>query len=160
MPYYGAGDYYRGRGDYYRGRGDIGGFLKRVGRGALGFVTGGVPGAIGGFIGGQSARPPPRQTRIDFQSPIGGGFEFERTTGARGSASLDLSSNGACPRGFHPAKDGSGKCVRNRRMNVGNSRALMRAVRRQEGFVSLAKRMGMRMPTGKKILRPTKGRKR
>jgi len=160
MPYYGAGDYYTGRGgrgDYYTGRGDLGGFLKRVGRAGLGFITGGVPGAIGGFAGRPSA---PTQTRIDFQSPIGGGFEFERTTGARGSASLDLSRDGACPRGFHPAKDGSGKCVRNRRMNVGNSRALMRAVRRQEGFVTLAKRMGLRMPPGRKILKPTRGRKR
>jgi hypothetical protein len=157
VPYYGAGDYYTGRGDYYRGRGDLGGFLKRVGRGAVGFITGGVPGAIGGFVGGASQ---PSRTSVQFQSPIGGGFEFERTTGARGSASLDLSRDGACPRGFHPAKDGSGKCVRNRRMNVGNARALMRAVRRQEGFVSLAKRMGMRMPPGKKILRPSKGRKR
>lgn len=36
----------------------------------------------------------------------------------------------ACPPGFHPAKDGSGRCVRNRRMNPMNPRAARRAIRR------------------------------
>ncbi len=58
--------------------------------------------------------------------PVGGGAE-----------------NGACcPSGFHLAKDGSGRCVRNRSMNVSNPRALRRAIRREKGFGKLASRMG------------------
>lgn len=47
---------------------------------------------------------------------------------------------GACPTGFHLAKDGSGRWVRNRRMNIANPRALRRAMRRVQGFEKLAKR--------------------
>jgi len=44
------------------------------------------------------------------------------------------------PRGYHLAKDGSGRYVRNRRMNIANPRALRRAMRRVQGFEKLAKR--------------------
>lgn len=47
---------------------------------------------------------------------------------------------GCCPSGYHLAKDGSGRCVRNRRMNVANPRALRRSMRRVQGFEKLAKR--------------------
>ncbi len=46
----------------------------------------------------------------------------------------------ACPTGYHLAKDGSGRMVRNRRMNIANPRALRRAMRRVQGFEKLAKR--------------------
>lgn len=48
-----------------------------------------------------------------------------------------------CPRGFHKAKDGSGRCVRNRRMNSLNPRALNRSLRRIEGFQRFVKRSGL-----------------
>ena len=44
------------------------------------------------------------------------------------------------PSGYHFAKDGSGRLVRNRRMNVANPRALRRSMRRVQGFEKLAKR--------------------
>lgn len=44
------------------------------------------------------------------------------------------------PRGYHLAKDGSGRMVRNRRMNSLNPRALNRALRRVEGFTKAVKR--------------------
>jgi len=44
------------------------------------------------------------------------------------------------PSGYHYAKDGSGRIVRNRRMNVANPRALRRSMRRVQGFEKLAKR--------------------
>jgi len=47
---------------------------------------------------------------------------------------------GVMPAGFHQAKDGSGRYVRNRRMNIANPRALRRAMRRVQGFEKLAKR--------------------
>ena len=46
----------------------------------------------------------------------------------------------ATPSGYHLAKDGSGKLVRNRRMNIANPRALRRAMRRVQGFEKLARR--------------------
>lgn len=52
--------------------------------------------------------------------------------GGRGGAGV--------PSGYHFAKDGSGRLVRNRRMNIANPRALRRAIRRTDGFVKLAKR--------------------
>ena len=45
-----------------------------------------------------------------------------------------------CPTGYHFAKDGSGRLVRNRRMNIANPRALRRAMRRVQGFEKMAKR--------------------
>jgi len=44
------------------------------------------------------------------------------------------------PSGYHFAKDGSGRIVRNRRMNVANPRALRRSMRRVQGFEKLARR--------------------
>jgi hypothetical protein len=49
----------------------------------------------------------------------------------------------ACPPGYHAAKDGSGRCVRNRRMNPGNARALRRSIRRESSFIKLAQRTGL-----------------
>jgi len=47
---------------------------------------------------------------------------------------------GCCPSGYHLAKDGTGRCVRNRSMNVANPRALRRSLRRVAGFGKLAQR--------------------
>lgn len=47
---------------------------------------------------------------------------------------------GCCPTGFHPDKRTGTKCVRNRRMNVANPRALRRSMRRVQGFEKLARR--------------------
>jgi hypothetical protein len=48
----------------------------------------------------------------------------------RGASAMGF---GACPKGHHISKK-SGACVRNRRMNVANGRALGRAVRRLHHF--------------------------
>lgn len=45
-----------------------------------------------------------------------------------------------CPCGFHFVKSGAGYCVRNRRMNPLNPRALNRASRRVGGFARAVKR--------------------
>jgi len=48
---------------------------------------------------------------------------------------------GVCaPSGWHFAKDGSGRLVRNRRMNVANPKALRRSLRRIQGFEKLVRR--------------------
>ena len=64
----------------------------------------------------------------------GGGKEIMVGGGYKGPAQM-------CPSGYHYAKDGSGRLVRNRRMNPANPRALRRAVRRMDGFEKLARRV-------------------
>jgi len=63
------------------------------------------------------------------------------------AASLLSGGGGACPSGWHPAKDGSGRCVRNRRMNFGNARAARRSVRRLKGARKLLKDIEKMMPS-------------
>jgi len=57
--------------------------------------------------------------------------------------------NGCCPKGCHPDKKWGVKCVRNRRMNALNPRALRRALRRVDQFESFvnktAKLTGLRL---------------
>lgn len=70
--------------------------------------------------------------------------------GARGRGRVSPDpQTGRCPVGYHPAKDGNG-CVRNRRTNVGNARALARALRRAEGFEKLARRTVNALRSGPK----------
>jgi len=51
-------------------------------------------------------------------------------------------AGGVCPVGYHPRKDRRlpFKCVRNRRMNIANPRALRRGMRRVQGFEKLARK--------------------
>jgi len=165
MPYYRqqAGDY----ATYGYGRGDPG-FLsglwkgiKKIAAPAIGFALGGPAGlAIGSAIGGartppimqQQAKPQPRYSSQMQLGPISArGTQFYPpvpqfrgtpmpTSTAAGRAGVPLSSAGCCPVGYHLSKDGSGRCVRNRRMNVANPRALRRSMRRVQGFEKLAKR--------------------
>ncbi len=71
---------------------------------------------------------------------IGGGV----VGGIIGDTIGDLFEGGAvapgavCPAGYHPAKDGSGRCVKNRRMNPLNPRAFRRALRRMKGAKKFA----------------------
>jgi len=98
-----------------------------------------VPGTFGGtigFPGGVSvsgyAQPGvivPGQGRLPPFTATGPGV---LPMGGRGGTQV--------PCGYHFAKDGSGRLVRNRRMNVANPRALRRAMRRAQGFEKLARR--------------------
>ena len=63
-----------------------------------------------------------------------------------GQLLLPDGSAGACPSGWHLAKDGSGRCVRNRRMNFGNARAARRSVRRLKGARKLLQDIERMMP--------------
>jgi len=53
---------------------------------------------------------------------------------------IPFGADGSCACGYHPEKSGKGYCVRNRRMNVANPRALRRGMRRVSGFEKLARR--------------------
>ncbi len=124
--------------------------IKKVAAPRIGGIIGGPIGmAIGGAV--SVSRTPPT-----FPPPpgtIGGGISFPGGTQvvgqylprlpgavARGAAGMPGGVAGACPSGYHLAKDGSGRWVRNRRMNVANPRALRKAMRRVQGFEKLAKR--------------------
>jgi len=98
-----------------------------------------VPGTFGGavaFPGGMSVSGSyapgqivPGQGRLPPFTATGPGV---LPAGGRG---------GVCaPSGYHFAKDGSGRLVRNRRMNVANPKALRRSLRRVQGFEKLVKR--------------------
>jgi len=166
MSYYSG----RPMGDYktYGYAGDPG-FLSSLWKGVKKFVlpvVGGMLGgpvgaAIGGAVGGGGARqvpPSPYQLPgtvaggISFPggTSVGLGFQAPMVPGrgrlppftATGPGVLPAGGRGGAmvPSGYHFAKDGSGKLVRNRRMNVANPRALRRSMRRVQGFEKLAKR--------------------
>lgn len=160
--------YYRSpMGDYKTyGYGGDPGFLsslwkgvKKIAPAVIGGIVGGPAGAVIGAAGSQQPKitpilPPPPGT-------VGGAISFPGGTTvstayqtrppgryrtppytATGPGVLPYGGAGvaAPPRGYHYAKDGSGRIVRNRRMNIANPRALRRAMRRVQGFEKLAKR--------------------
>lgn len=158
------------RGDYRTygyGRGDPG-FLsslwkgvKKIAAPVIGGLIGGPIGAIvAGGLGGSAGQTPPimaprapaqpqYRTRIgpfqqtQFYPPVpsmpGGQMLAPPMTGHERMAATSAGAAG-CPRGYHLAKDGSGRWVRNRRMNIANPKALRRAMRRVQGFEKMAKR--------------------
>jgi len=103
----------------------------------------------GGSMGFQVAAPPgwtypPRLTGppgAGAKGPAMPGFQLPGT-GAGGRAlgptrGSIVPVNGCCPKGYHMEKSGKPYCVRNRRRNVGNARALRRAISRVQGFEGL-----------------------
>jgi len=126
--------------------------IKKIAPVVLGTMIGGpVGGAIGAAAGGRSVATPP------FQPPpgtIGGAVSFPGginisgamvPSGGKGGRRVmrpsSVPATGECPTGYHLAKDGSGRWVRNRRMNIANPKALRRSMRRVQGFEKMAKRV-------------------
>lgn len=152
--------YRMGRGDYLPGyyRGDPGffsfighalGTVARVAGGALiGTLTGGPLAGIAGAVKGTIAST---ATGIQRETIGAGGSESAYTPALRAAhakalARGPISTRGAIPAktgrdgapgqaGYHEAKDGSGRWVRNRSMNPYNPRALRRASRRAHSFL-------------------------
>jgi len=160
----------RPMGDYktYGYAGDPG-FLSSLWKGVKKFVLPVVGGIIGGPVGaaiggavGQKKQVPPSPYRLP--GTVGGQVTFPGGTSvgmgyqpsvalvpgqgrlppftATGPGVLPAGGRGGqmIPSGYHFAKDGSGRLVRNRRMNVANPRALRRSMRRVQGFEKLARR--------------------
>jgi len=138
--------------------------VRSVAAPIIGGLIGGPFGAVAGAaLAGRSKAPalPPPPTSfpgVGIQAGfIGGavpavvraaGRVLGGRAGAAGAAAgaataMVMGPNGeaCCAPGYHPAKDGSGRCVRNRRMNIANPRALRRAMRRAQGFEKMAKRI-------------------
>lgn len=136
--------------------------IKKVARPIIGGLIGGPVGAvIGGAIGGGRGAPPPSQFPMVPRAtlpgiPISGAITFPGGTSLSGGVmvpgrgplppfapgGVGQAGRGGTmmPSGYHFAKDGSGRLVRNRRMNVANPRALRRSMRRVQGFEKLARR--------------------
>ena len=136
--------------------------IKKVALPVLGGILGGPVGAaLGGAMVSKPSPPPqfPMVPQVGGGFPIAGQVTFPGGISLSGGAMIPgrgrlppftatgpgvLPSGGRggamIPSGYHFAKDGSGRLVRNRRMNVANPRALRRSMRRVQGFEKLAKR--------------------
>ncbi len=136
--------------------------IKKVAPVILGGLVGGPAGAlIGAAGGGGGGKPTPQFPALP--GTVGGAISFPGGTSistayvpgaivpgrgrlppytAAGPGVLPAGGRGGAmiPSGYHFAKDGSGRLVRNRRMNVANPRALRKAMRRVQGFEKLARR--------------------
>ncbi len=115
-----------------------------IGAGAAGAGGGGVPmKPTPGIYGGALTFPGGTQIGMGYQpgAMVPGQGRLPPYTAA-GPGVLPMGGRGGqmVPSGYHFAKDGSGRLVRNRRMNVANPKALRRAMRRAQGFEKLAKR--------------------
>lgn len=115
MSYYGQGDYY--------GRGGILDFAKKavgtIARGAVGFVTGGPLGAVSAVLPRLPSASVVPQSLPSFTIPTAGG-------------GVNVTPSAILPGGVPFLSRGR----RRRRINAGNIKALKRAVRRQDAFVS------------------------
>ena len=130
--------------------------IKKIAPTIIGGMIGGPMGAIvaGGATAGQPRLPAPPGTiggAVTFPGGVGISGAYMPMGTGRSLAPVGRQlpgkfprgveyAGGACPTGYHLAKDGSGRMVRNRRMNIANPRALRRAMRRVQGFEKLAKR--------------------
>lgn len=164
---YGRGDYYRG--DYYRGDPGLFGFLAKAagavirtavpGGGALLDVAGGIlkarrpPGTSLATI--PQVGPPVPQLRSQVQVQTGGlinvGYQQMGPGGAAQVPMVQGPDGKLCQlKGYHVNKgryftragvvEPGTKCVKNRRMNVLNPKALRRGLRRAYGFKKIAMR--------------------
>ena len=110
--------------------------------------------SLGGGGGGLMGAPPwdvvtqQMPGGLSFTGPVAGASVGTGKLGAaaRGKTVAVTGAGIACPAGYHPAKDGSGRCVRNRRMNVCNMSAARRAIRRLKGARKALQRIERAMP--------------
>ena len=142
MAYYMTGDYYRASGDpgifgsIFGGiKGAVGGFLSG---GPLGAIKGGISGAVGRPGAPAYQQGPLRM--IPATAPTGGGLFGRLRTAGQALVPGGVEPGAGCPPGYHLDKQTESKCVKNRRMNPGNAKALRRSIRREAAFIGLAKR--------------------
>lgn len=150
--------YYTGQGDYYSGKGDPG-FTSILG-GILGTAGKILPGPIGGLAsagsallsGGSSSRRLPTARARATSSRLAVPSTMPRipaqpNPGLTGVAqrlipggSSGYSCGSGCSPGYHLDKTEGVKCVKNRKTNYANPRALARASKRLDGFVGVARK--------------------
>jgi len=146
-----------GQGDYSTGgygyRGDPG-LLSFIGKAVKGVWKVAKPfvGAALGVSLGASMVAPGQQVAVPAPPPVPGAGAMpgmgllpavgQVIGGAVAGYQGQVGPSGLCPVGYHPRKDKRlpFKCVRNRRMNIANPRALRRGMRRVQGFEKLARK--------------------
>jgi len=159
---------FRGRGGYYRGDpGLFGSIFKGITGAVGGFITGGPMGAVRGAISGVLSQA---------QAPIGATLPPPATFPMMVRPRTPASSIPPILRGSRPGpvvvvpRSGSWEPTevmtpghglpKRRRMNIGNARALRRAIRRARGFEKLARKvMGFtspRKPKGRSYFRASR----
>ena len=142
-------------------------FLGKVGRGVIGGITGGVPGAIQGFTGPPRTQPGGQRAAIPRgdvslrrfgpqvpppRAPAGVALPGSRAARQRFLPGGETGVGIGCGKGFRPNKssyfliDGSfvaegTRCVKIRRRNPMNPRALSRAIGRVDGGKRLQHRL-------------------
>lgn len=153
MPYYRRpmGDYRTGGYGYPQGDPGLLGFIGKAVKGIWKYAKPVIGAAIGGPVGaailGTGAGVAIGTSLVTTPGPPpptsmpGVGMIVAQAAGAAAAGFVGARAvGGVCASGWHPAKDGSGRCVRNRRMNIANPRALRRSMRRVKGFEKLARR--------------------
>jgi len=143
--------YYTGRGDYYSGKGDPG-FASILGKviGGVGKVASAVLPGVGGAIGSVASAASKALGGTKSVKQLRGAEAAPAipTPGVRGQLERFLPGGASgyqcaaspCAPGWHLDKTKQEKCVRNRKTNYANPRALSRATKRLDGFVTVARR--------------------
>jgi len=146
-----------------RAQGDPG-FFSFIGKG-LKFLGGAVPGPIGAGIRGLGGILSPAQMigqatvpaplGVAQQVPVPGGIgAIQRFLPGGQTGFVECPPGGGCPSGFRPnksayfLKDGTfvapgSRCVRSRRINPANGKAVRRAIRRENAFIGMAVKTGL-----------------
>lgn len=140
--------YYTGVGDYYSGKGDPGLF------GSIGSVIGKVGGLVGSILPGPigagaklasklftGTKSTARAPRAPTPTPGMRGILERAVPGGR--TGYECGSSNGCSPGYHLNKGGENPktyCVKNRKTNYANPKALSRAADRMDGFVSIARK--------------------
>jgi len=139
----------------------FGGIMGRVAAGGIGFATGGVGGLITSvFGGGRSGAPSSFGGFAGAPVPYGTGVNrgpFIPVPGAIGKSGPGPADK-SCPKGWHLNKHAlaackrhgavpaHSMCVRNRKMNPLNPRALTRSLRREKRATKIIKRLHVFRP--------------
>lgn len=189
MSYYtGVGDYYSGKGDpglfSFLGKavGAVTGVASKILPGPLGTVAGVVSRAVGGTRAVPTApittyaQRPATTMRTAAAAPVMAGAGAVPVPGIVGTVQRTLPGGATgyagCGGGYHLNKAYSyahsapagTMCVRNRKLNPANPKALRRAIRRERAFISLArttlKGTGYTIKKGASYARKTRKRRR
>jgi len=153
MSYYNRpmGDYRTGGYGYPMGDPGLFGFLGKIIKKAAP-VLGRFFGPVGAIAGAAIGAAEATKALVPAPPPVPGGAAFPGAGYAPAAGALIGGAiagyqaaplaGGVCPAGYHPRKDRRlpFKCVRNRRMNIANPRALRRGIRRIKGFDKLARK--------------------
>jgi len=161
VSYYRGDGYYRGDSNYYRGDPFLGALLGGVAKKAAGWLGKAAGRTIGGLARRAIRHPQAVATGIGIGQMIPRRFgpgtvqEMDPIYAEFDEESVGM-VKGQCPPGYHPNKAKSAKgpkgsyCVKNRRVNELNPRALKRALRRAEGFEHFARRTVNALRSGPK----------